>query len=426
MTSMSSNIIHMQEHSFCSSMSEDDLVSLLKNPNPLIDINGVDLIKGGFTTGYCVGLSWLGNTKKALYVSPKLDTDNYTIDYLKMLTLGLQSPEMITHGQDLFSIDFNAKPILIRQDLDILTPLLIVNFLQVLYHIVRKGLKKDYFKTKQNRYASIKGKVLVSETINKNLMRSNNLYNVCSFDEYSINCIENRILKKALMFALRFLKMHHKFDSNFHNLLNFILPAFTNVDENISGREIKSDNRNTFFPEYSSGLSLADMILKRFGYSVQTINQNKTIEMYPFWINMPKLFEFYVLGILKDRIGRNEIIFQADAKYGELDFLRITRGKEMIIDAKYKNLYSKNNYEINDIRQLSAYARDIGSLKQTFIAEAEWGGKLLDCLIVYPDQGANNDEVLMFDECLKPIPQFQNFYKIGIKIPMKALLVSRS
>jgi hypothetical protein len=139
------------------------------------------------------------------------------------------------------------------------------------------------------------------------------------------------------------------------------------------------------------------------------------IEVPPFWINMPLVFELYVLGKLKDAFGRRDIIFQSGANYGELDFLRTTTGKETVIDSKYKATY-KNSYDIDDVRQLSAYARDIGTLKKLSITKSEWGNTLLDCLIIYPDQLAKNH--LTENQLLEtPIKQFEKFYKVGIRIP---------
>jgi hypothetical protein len=87
----------------------------------------------------------------------------------------------------------------------------------------------------------------------------------------------------------------------------------------------------------------------------------------------------------------------------------------MVIDSKYKPLY-KHGYEINDVRQLSAYARDKGTLKKINIAPAKWRYTVLDCLIVYPDQTAENtlNENRFFET---PINQFEKFYKVGISIP---------
>ncbi len=218
------------------------------------------------------------------------------------------------------------------------------------------------------------------------------------------------------MFLRRYLKLAHHKDKGLDEILRFILPAFEQVDENIGLGEVKSVRHNPFYSEYTKAVDLAIIILKRFGFNINFIEENEEIEVPPFWINMPLIFELYVLGKLKDALGRKDIIFQADANFGELDFLRTTKGKETVIDAKYKYQYKNTPYEIDDVRQLSAYARDTGTLRKLSIASSEWSNTLLDCLIVYPDQEAKEylEENQLFNTSIN---QFEKFYKIGIRIP---------
>ena len=79
---------------------------------------------------------------------------------------------------------------------------------------------------------------------------------------------------------------------------------------------------------------------------------------------MSKLFELYVLGLLKDKYG-DKILFQAKGSYGNPDYLLIDDMQPLIIDAKYRPTYQQDknlSYIIEDIRQISGYARDVGIL----------------------------------------------------------------
>ncbi|MCF8235876.1 MAG: McrC family protein [Bacteroidales bacterium] len=411
---MSEQLIHINEHQFCYLLTEDELIALLKKPNKLI--KSVDIQQKGFKTDYFIGLSWLADTQKVLYVTPKLDSSSHQIDYLRMLSESFKHPEILKHGDDLFKIEFDKPTIKINQQQDLITPLIIVYFLQVAQTIVRKGLKKGYYKVKNNLYGRVKGKVLVSQTLKQNTFKNKNLNTICSYDEFGLNQPENRIIKKALLFLKRYLKMSHRKDIELDETLKFILPAFEQVDENISISEVKSVRHNPFYSEYSKAVELAIIILKRFGFNINFIKENEEIEVPPFWINMPLVFELYVLGKLKDTLGPKDIIFQSGAKFGELDFLRTTKGKETVIDSKYKPKYKNEDYAIEDVRQLSAYARDRGTLEKLSIKPSDWGNTVLDCLIVYPDQSAESNltEHRLFDF---PIKQFEKFYKVGISIP---------
>ncbi|MGN2372051.1 5-methylcytosine restriction system specificity protein McrC [Sphingobacterium spiritivorum] len=410
---MSEQIIHINEHHYCYSLTDMELFALLKEPSKLIE--AVEVEQKRFQSGYYIGLSWLADTGKVLYVTPKLDSSVSQIDYLRMLAESLKYPEILKHGDELFKIEFDKPNIKINQQQDLITPLIIVYFLQIVRTIVRKGLKKGYCKVEGDLYGKVKGKVLIAQTLKRNTYKNKNLNTICAYDEFGFNHPENRIIKKALLFIKRYLKISHQKDKGLDEILRYILPAFDQVDEKIELSEVKSVRHNPFYSEYTKAVDLAIIILKRFGFNINFIIENEAIEVPPFWINMPLIFELYVLGKLKDALGRKEIIFQAHAKFGELDFLRTTKGKEIVIDSKYKSVY-KSGYDISDIRQLSAYARDKGTLNNLSINKSEWDKTLLDCLIIYPDQAAkeNLSENQLLDT---PIQQFEKFYKTGIRIP---------
>ena len=82
-----------------------------------------------------------------------------------MLFSCLKHPEVAQNTEGLFEIKFENPFIEIEQKQDLLTPLLVVQFLQVVKSIVRKGLKKSYYKVERNLNARVKGKVLVAENV---------------------------------------------------------------------------------------------------------------------------------------------------------------------------------------------------------------------------------------------------------------------
>ncbi|MBL0146075.1 MAG: hypothetical protein IPP48_10150 [Chitinophagaceae bacterium] len=90
----------------------------------------------------------------------------------------------------------DATEVPIEQVEDLLSPLLIVKFLNTLAAIVRKGLKKSYYKKQQNLNSRIKGKILVSQNIKQNILKNKFTSTFCQFEEFGINSLENRLLKK--------------------------------------------------------------------------------------------------------------------------------------------------------------------------------------------------------------------------------------
>ena len=373
-------------------------------------------------TSYFIGTDWIEGTGKAIYIEPKLNKSGLQSDYLKMLFSALKHPEVANHTDGLFEIKWDANQIQITQQQDLLTPLIIIQFLRVVQCIVRKGLKKSYYKIEENLYSRVKGKVLVSKTIKQNQFKNKPINTFCRYEEFGFNGIENRLLKKALTFVNRYLPSMKNLNSRPYteSVFHYINPAFANVSEEVTLNEVKHTKTNVFFKEYEEGISLAKLILKRFGYNISNTEKSE-IQSPPFWIDMSKLFELYVLAQLIDK-PENIILYGENAKgnYGVVpDFIQINEPYEKIIDTKYKKQYQAekinfDEYLIKDIRQLSGYARDKTILSKLGKSEVDQLSYIPVCLIIYPDQSASED---LYNNPVKEISGFNNFYKQAIKLP---------
>ena len=337
---------------------EDVTEYFIEQPKPIIFLQNADkkCVEYGTVndsiflhTSYYVGVDWVIKYKKAIYVQPKLNENSLQTNYLEMLFSALKHPETSEFTDDLFEVKWDEPQIEITQQQDHLTPLLIVQFLQVVKRIVRKGLKKSYYNVEQNLHSRVKGKILVGRTIKQNLLKNKIIHTYCSFDEFGINNLENRLLKKALIFVQRYMPALNILHSKEYaeKVFAYIMPAFQFVSEEVSLHDIKHAKYNAFYKEYVQGIHLARLILKRFGYNINNTQQTK-ITTPPFWIDMSKLFELYVLGLLKETFG-SEVEYQFQTNYGKLDYLLIKQ--QIIVDAKYKTYYC-NNFKY---RYLSEY-----------------------------------------------------------------------
>ncbi|PTT33670.1 restriction endonuclease, partial [Chryseobacterium sp. HMWF028] len=184
---------------------------------------------------YFVGVDWLGNTGRTIYVEPKINVglsqyfqnclneeensikipDEFSskdkveakeINYLSILLNIMSLPETAKYSKDVIQIDWNSKYIEINQKDDRLTPFLIIQFLQHLRTIVRKGLKKSYYKKQENLNSKIKGKVLVGQHIKKNVLKNRLTSTFCEFQVFGEDHLENRFLKKVLDFATSYIE----------------------------------------------------------------------------------------------------------------------------------------------------------------------------------------------------------------------------
>lgn len=369
-------------------------------------------------TSYFIGVDWIIEDKKALYISPKLNQDTQVkdqlqIDFINMLFSAMRHEDVANQLDELYHIKWDAKAIDIEQKNDLLTPLLVMEFLSVLRQIVKKGLKKSYYPVESNLNGRIKGKVQISKTIKKNIVRNKVLYTHCHYEEFGLNNKENKLLKKALSYVKRYLPLYSDISNHptLKNTFNYVSPAFESVSDEIELTEVKQFKTNTFYKEYDSALRLAKLILKRFGYNLSNVSHQK-ISTPPFWIDMSKLFELYVLGMLKD-VYHNDVKYHFKTFGNELDYLINSLDYQMVIDAKYKPQW-KYSVDHENVRQVSGYAR----LSRTYKELQKTYPESIDCLIIYPDQQNGLESLL--NESLKSqsVEQYQGVWKIGVKLPV--------
>ena len=367
---------------------------------------------------FFIGADWLVKNELAIYVAPKVDADNQQVDYLQILYSCLSRPDIAKYTDQLYEIKIDQKYIEIEQEQDLLTPLLIMQFLQLLKEIVKKGLKRSYYSVERNLNGRIKGKVKVSQNIKRNLINNKKTSTICQYDVFGYDSIENRVLKHTLKFIQRYLAQTSTLSRYTQPLVNYCQPAFVSVSDDVDLNQLKSIKHNAFYKEYKEAIKVAKLILKRFGYNTRNAKAQPTgkTSVPPFWIDMSKLFEFYILGLLKDRYG-DKLIFQAKGTYGNPDFLLTDGSNKFILDAKYKPRYQYNIYDINDVRQLSGYARDTKLLTELgYVSQAEQESAVVDCVLIYTDQGA--DMTLPDNLTANKIEGFTRFYQVAVAMPI--------
>lgn len=392
------------------------LISLNKETNDAV-----------INTTYFVGVDWVVENKLAIYVAPKLNTKRDIVtdataselisvkqtDYVRMLFDCLKHAEVSKVINELFEIKWDKPEISIEQKNDLLTPLLVIQFLVLVKEIVRKGLKKSYYKRTDNLYGKVKGKIKVSETIKQNKVKNKNLHTICSFDIFGFDGLENRLIKKALLFAKRYLPVYVNMGSNalIKDLLDYIMPAFADVSTEVKVEEIRYMKHSVFYKHYAEVIHLANLILSRYGYNISNI-EKQFISTPPFWIDMSKLFELYILGLLKDRFG-SQVHYHFTHYGNELDFILKADGLKVVIDSKYKPKYNTQK-EDKDIRQISGYAR----LEKVYSYLEKVYPESIDCLIIYPDQDKGLESLMDVDLLSNKIQHYHGVYKIGVKIPI--------
>ena len=374
------------------------------------------------TGSYFVGVDWIKEEELAVQVSPKMN-DGFEIDYVRMLNEALAEPDNMEHLKDLLTIRFDKPSICISQQQDLLSIFLITEYLNILQRIVRKGLKKSYYRVEENLNNKVKGHILVSRTIQRNLAKGRITDNVCRYQVYDIDSPENRILKKALAFCKKQLEVYkHALDTKaLEKKIRYVQPSFEQVGDEISVKAMKTFKGNPVFKEYFTAVEYAQLLLRRFSYDITLVGKSQIVTP-PFWIDMSKLFELYVFGKLKKIFtGKREIQYHVKAHYQELDYLlKPTEWAEpYVIDAKYKPRYKQGGgITMDDAREVSGYARLSKVYKKLGLNEET--ALPIKCLIIYPDQ--DQEERFTFTRTEEPafekVSNYVRFYKLGIRLPV--------
>lgn len=378
---------------------------------------------GAFTvdTNYFIGVDWLVPGKAAVYVEPKLNDEaqNVQIDFLGMLHQSLEAPENLDHLEGLFHVDYDSPWITIPEQKDRLSPILVIQFLKLVQNIVRKGLKKSYYRVTENLNSRIKGKILVGQQIKENIVKNRLTKTICNFQQYGFNTKENQFLKLVLEFVSSYINQNKHFfnkeqKQQLNNVLNYCLPSFEQVADLQNKHEHIHVKKNVFYKEYEDAVKIGGYILKRFSFNI-----NKTSEGIattpPFWIDMSKLFELYVFSKLVKIFPEPKAVTYHDKFWGgkETDILIRKELFKCVIDCKYKPRYENDDPSLEDKRQLAGYTR----LKNVYTKLDIPTTEIVKGLIIYSHQDCSR-EIIRDNLFSTEISEYVDFYKLGVSLPV--------
>lgn len=368
-----------------------------------------------WTASYFIGAAWLVEKELAVVVTPKLPDIDFIQMFLSALEIDTQKES--NYFAQCYGIQFDEPQIETHEELNQLTPLLVLHFISLLERLVKHGLKKDYLLHEENLKAKVKGRILFGKHLKTNVFqqRSDRMY--CQYQEYTDDIPENRLLKKALLFSERILDRCDslKRQSQYPDLqlrLNRLKASFSHISDDIEPYQVQKLSSNKLFKGYKEAIRVAKMILRRFDYSIREASSEQH-STPPFWIDMARLYEMWVLHRLQ-KLGINPIMFQEAGFYGRQVADFVIREENLILDAKYKPKYVEDWVDIDDIRELSGNARDdrlLPNLPEDYSPR---------CIILYP---GNTDELkpesdILFEQQGQKIPHYRNFYKISVPLPI--------
>lgn len=253
-----------------------------------------------------------------------------------------------------------------------LLEIFIIAYLNQVESLLKRELRGDYQQVRDPIHY-VKGKVLVSETMRRNLQVKAEVY--CEYDVFTNDIAPNRLIKSTLKKLLRI-------TSSFQNKkeIHRYLSIFEHVSESSDYKRdfLYCQSNIAHLGNYGDLIVWSELYLENKGFTNfkgSTINQ---AILFP----MEKVFEQYVGRLLKKYAGVEKVELQHRKHYlvGQMktncdsDFsLKKFRLKpdfvlndgQYILDTKWKLLNSEsrqNDISESDIYQMHAYGRTFQSL----------------------------------------------------------------
>ncbi len=224
----------------------------------------------------------------------------------------------------------------------------ITMFIQYIDKLIHRGLKSQYIPKEENQYF-LKGKLKFNQHIKENYIHKERFY--VEFDEYMPDRVENRLLKSTIQLLLKKTK-----DYENKRALRQQLFIFDEVKLSSSyDIDISKINLHRGMEYYEMPLRFAKVFLNHKSFTSLRGKDNVFALLFP----MEKVFENYIEFVLNnskeflniDKVlvngGKNEYLLSNEtcemARLQPDYLLKMKDGKDIVTDAKWKLLESKEN-----------------------------------------------------------------------------------
>jgi len=370
---------------------------------------------GRWWSSYYIGLTEVNG--QYIEVLPKIEN----LDFMSLFSYALMYQPSSDYFSRCYDINWEKEVYASTMIYDVLTPLLVMQYLTVLDKLVGRGLKRDYITYEENLHSKIKGKLKPIAHWRNNIIKKKEDYFYCKYQEYSSDIPVNRLLKKALNISLQLLGNVRSQSSNM-KAVSFLssklklVEAFKNISGQVYPESVKTykfNKLNTYYPE---AITLAKCIIRHEENALNSNDKQKKVPL--FWIDMSRLYEVYVLGILQSTYP-SKIRFQQMGSYRtQCDYVHI--GEGIVLDAKYKLWYSSDGGRIShsdsmvaDVREISGYARD-----ERILRLMEGDVQSPACIIIHPDENDADLKTSLLESAKSNVIEgYRDFYRLGISLP---------
>ena len=229
---------------------------------------------------------------------------------------------------------------------------------------IKQGLVKDYIEISET-ISSIKGKINITDSINEQSFINGQLN--CTYDEFSVNCYLNKILKSTFNLLIKS-DISRKRKKKLKNLLMYFREVDL-IDVNSINWKIRFDRNNQ---TYKMLINICYLVINGLIHS-EKVGDKKLMEFFDDQ-QMSSLYEKFLLNYFKKEhpnilTHAPQIDWQIDEGIDLLlpkmktDVTLEYQNKILIIDAKFysqntlKN-YGKNIHNTSNLYQIFAYVKN--------------------------------------------------------------------
>ena len=229
---------------------------------------------------------------------------------------------------------------------------------------IKQGLVKDYIEISETT-SSIKGKINITDSINGQSFIKGQLN--CTYDEFSLNCYLNKILKSTFILLIKS-DISRKRKKKLKNLLMYFREVDL-IDVNSINWKIRFDRNNQ---TYKMLINICYLVINGLIHS-EKVGDKKLMEFFDNQ-QMSSLYEKFLLNYFKKEHSNilthaPQIDWQIDEGIDLLlpkmktDVTLEYQNKILIIDAKFysqntlKN-YGKNIHNTSNLYQIFAYVKN--------------------------------------------------------------------
>lgn len=274
--------------------------------------------KGYYHTSGYVGVGWLKDYQGKTMVDPVsgeklalMIVPRFSLNPWEMLIKVMNDPEyeLYTFGSngDFFKVHTGEELVPVPNTETGGELLAAISFVKECEKICKKHLRQAMDFKEENFNGKIVGNIQVPKHIKQNVSQAREDRIFCKYPIFTVDTLENRIMKAALIKAKKILRNNGIAAKEIGRIYSYCensLKAVRTVS--ISKSDFNRVNTTGFNSCYKSVMGVAKTVL--LGTGVNDLVGKKTDEIryvIPYTINMESLFEFYVRAVLKEYLRKD-------------------------------------------------------------------------------------------------------------------------